>query len=612
MVRVGPRGRQGRWALLWSLMLVLMVAGPPWRLVAAQVPEPPPQEPPTFELPEVIVPGRRPQPLTSTPASVSVITREEIERSGARTVADLLRLLPEVFVRAYGGLGSLAVPSIRGSSPAQVLVLLDGVPLNNVALGQTDLSTISVDAVERIEVLRGPFSAIYGSGALGGAINIIMSRAARRGLLARAGGFDQRSISVTAAGSASAPWQLTVTTDATAGHRDNSDYTGTTAATRFSLSPTTEMLVHYYAADLGTPGDIASPTPNDRQAERRTLLQVESQRPDGTGPRGRLYYVSDYLTFVSPPFGSSTYSSSVLGGELQRAWELRPGRLLTAGLEAQRQRLDALSFGSPTTGEAVIGAGYLQYDAVISARTLSSVGIRLDSHSVYGTTLNPRAGIVYQLSELTRLRATVGRTFRGPTFLELFSPAPFGNPGLLPETAWAAEIGLERRAGGVTVAAVVFGTEATNLIVGGAPPQNVGLASVRGLSAEVRGAASGTTITVNLTLTQAVDRTTGDPLVRVPWFTANLALHRQVTPSSQLSLLAQYVGPRPDLDFSTFPATTVQLPGYVDLRLRYRAETETGWALTVGVDNALDWQYESVKGYPAPGRSVFITATMRF
>ncbi len=609
MVRVGPRGRLGRWALLWSLMLVLIVAGPPWRFVAAQVPEPPPQEPPTFELPEVIVPGRRPQPLTSTPASVSVITREEIEHSGARTVADLLRQLPEVSVRTYGGPGSLAEASIRGSSPAQVLVLLDGVPLNNVALGQTDLTTISVDGVERIELLRGPFGAIYGSGALGGVINVVTSRAPQGQAVARTGGYGQHSVTVSVP-AAAVDGQFTMTADTAGGTRPNSDYTGTTVAGRVNLSPDTRLLLHYYRADLGTPGDVASPTPNDRQAETRTAVQLRWEREDHAGAAGRIYAIFDDLTFAAS-FGTSIYRSSVLGGELQRMWNIGADRQVTAGLEIQRQALAGSVSGTPIDQAQTVGAGYLQYDAAVSDRALVSLGLRTDAHSLYGTTVNPRAGVVVRLDEHTRLRAAVGRTFRGPTFLELFFPL-FGcaNPSLQPETAWAAEVGVERQSGPMLITVTAFGTEATNLIVGGCPPQNVGAASIRGLSVETRAAAGPVLVTANVTATRAIDATTGSPLLRVPGFTANLAVHRQGRGGSVLTLLAAYEGPRLDVDVST--SSTVPMPGYVNLQLRYSLPAAEGWMLTIGVDNVLDQQYETVKGYPAPGRTAFIAATTRF
>src|SRR2546427_10609543 len=124
MLHHGPRGRVGRWAFLWVAVVVGAVT---IQDALAQVPESQPQEPPTFELPEVIVPGKRPQPATSTPASVTVISRDEIERSGARTVADAVRTVAEVSVRAYGGVGGVAQTSIRGPLPRPVVGVLDRV-----------------------------------------------------------------------------------------------------------------------------------------------------------------------------------------------------------------------------------------------------------------------------------------------------------------------------------------------------------------------------------------------------------------------------------------------------------------------------------------------------
>src|SRR3989454_8738120 len=244
MLHHGPRGCVGRWVFLLTGMVTVMLVVFPVPTVIGKTAEPVPVQPPTFELPEVIVPGKRPQPATSTPASVTVISRDEIQRSGARTVADAVRMVAEVSVRAYGGLGELAQPSIRGSSPAQVLVLLDGIPLNSVALGQTDLSTISVAGVECIEILRGPFAAIYGSGALGGVINIITTKAARSQVVGRTGGFGQRSASLAIAGSRGIPWQLTASSDGTGGARPQRDHVGATAAAQVGLFSDTKRGGH--------------------------------------------------------------------------------------------------------------------------------------------------------------------------------------------------------------------------------------------------------------------------------------------------------------------------------------------------------------------------------
>jgi vitamin B12 transporter len=562
------------------------------------------QTPPEFELPEVIIPGRRPQPVVSTPASVTVLTREELESLGIATLAEALQLVPEVFIRAYGGAGSLAEPSIRGFGPGQVLVLLDGVPLNNVALGQADLSTISLNGVERIEVLRGPFAALAGSGALGGVINIVTGRA-RPAATARLGGAGERRLSVSG-GSQTASYGLEL--GGSDGVRQNSDHTEVTARAELRPREGLRLSIHHHRAHLGSPGDLGAPTPLDRQASDRTMVQAQWSAASSL-VRG--YYVSERLVFDTP-FGASTYQAAVAGGEWQRRWALSPSRLLVAGLEVQGQRLDALVFGSTIREDAVLAAGYVQYDTLLSPRTLTSLGIRLDAHSRYGTAVNPRAGIVYSLDERTRVRAAAGRTFRGPTFLHLFFPG-CSNPALSAESAWAAEVGIERTISGGVIGATAFASEARDLISTGCPPINVNEASFRGISLEGRARVSSKTeFRLNLTGQHAVDRETGAPLPRVPALVINAAVTHRLSQMSSLGALLRYVGPRHDLDFSVFPTTPVELPGYVDLGLRYQHRMGDAWTVTVGLDNVLDARYEVVKGFPAPARRVFISASGRF
>jgi len=565
------------------------------------------QEPPVFELPEVVVPGRRPQSAGSTPASVTIITRADLERLGARTVADALRLVPETTVRSYGGFGSLAEPSIRGFGPGQVLVLLDGVPVNNVALGQADLSTISTVGVERIEVLRGAFGSISGSGAVGGVINIVTERAAGTTVAARTSGSGERAVRLS---SGTGGFAVSLEAAGADGSRPNSDAATMTAIARLDLGSGVRINAHHTRMDLGTPGDVALPTPLDRQSLVRTILQ--SQWGAGVDPvRGRVYYIAERLGFSSS-FGTSTYASWIIGGEIQRQWDIAPGRVLVGGLEMQRQSLDALVFGSSILRDAALGAGYLQYDAALSARSLASFAVRVDAHSTYGMSVNPRAGIVVNVNDQLRVRVGAGRTFRGPTYLHLYFPG-CSDPSLRPESAWTAEASVERTSPRAVTTLSAFASEATDLISGGCPPQNIGAASIRGASAEVRGPLTGALSgTLNVTVQQAMDRATGAGLPRVPGFMARAALTHDLGAGSTLTLLADYVGPRPDMDFSAFPAVPVLMPGYLDLALRYHRQSATGWTVIVGIDNLLDASFEVVKGYPAPGRTVFVSASRRY
>ena len=117
---------------------------------------------------------------------------------------------------------------------------------------------------------------------------------------------------------------------------------------------------------------------------------------------------------------------------------------------------------------------------------------------------------------------------------------------------------------------------------------------------------------MNLTVQQSIDRITGDALPRVPWVIARAALTHDLSDASAISVIAEYIGPRIDRDFSVFPAAAVQMPGYVELALRYQRQMASGWMIVAGADNLLDVSYEAVKGYPAPGRTFFLTASKSY
>src|SRR5215469_528007 len=222
----GARGRACR-AVILGLAAVLTL-GPSPR-VLAQSPPPSSSTPPTFELPEVEVAGRRPQLPATTPAAISVVTADEIAAMGALTVADALRVLPEVFLRSSGGPGSLTTMSIRGSSSTQTLVLLDGVPLNRPDQASVDLSTLPIQQVDHIEVMRGAFSAIYGSAAIGGVVNIVTKGRPESSASARIGSYGETSNVLSIGGQSGATTYLMqgVQTGST-GFAPDTDYSNST------------------------------------------------------------------------------------------------------------------------------------------------------------------------------------------------------------------------------------------------------------------------------------------------------------------------------------------------------------------------------------------------
>ncbi|MDR7470263.1 MAG: TonB-dependent receptor [Armatimonadota bacterium] len=565
---------------------------------------------PTFEGEEVTVPGLRPQLSTTTPALVSVLDGEELRRLGFATLGDALRFLAEVSTRAAGGgPGGFTQASIRGSTPQQVLVLVDGVPLNATAQFGVNLSTISLAEVERIEVLRGSYSAIYGN-ALGGVISVRTRSSARSGYSVGGGSFGSAGARLRL-GRVWPGGRIALGAEVlgTSGERPNSDATRWTGTLHLELAGgpqrTLTLIARHSAGAAGLPGPTFFPTAEDRLDDVRSLLALTWEEAGPQTTRARLWWLEDRLGFTSPGF-SSDDRGEALGGAFQRVLRRPDGAVLTWGLELLRTTFSSTSTFAAFQGDAATWAGYLQYDAVLGLKTHLGLGARYDAHPTHGAQVNPRLGFVHLLTDRIRVRGSVGGAFRPPTFFELSYPG-CSNPALRPEEAWAADLGLEAAPRpGLLLRLNGFATDARNLIVGGCNPQNVGSARIAGVSAEAAWRIGEEwTVQGNLTWTDGVDRGTGLRLLRVSPWQAGAVLRRIWPSGGAASLVVNYTSARDDLDTSTFPATRVTLPGYLTVGLRY--ERNFGpLLLLAGVDNLLDARYETLRGYPGQGRTFFV------
>ncbi|MDR7395221.1 MAG: TonB-dependent receptor, partial [Armatimonadota bacterium] len=403
------------------------------------------QEIPTFEGEEVVVSGRRPEPVRSSPAYVTVLSGEQLRRLGLRTVGEALRYLAEVYVREnYSGPGGLLQPSVRGSSPQQVLVLLDGVPLNATAQLGVNLATLSLAEVDRVEVLRGPYSALWGSGALGGVVHVVTRPTNRLRLRAGYGGAADSLAALSVGGQAQGTrYAVGVEHLGSGGYQPNGDASRWTGTLHLGVESQRgsrwTFQVHHTDAGYGVPGATNSfcyPCP-DRQSDRRTVLQLAWDRTaaDGGGQRLRLWWYGDSLDYRASGYSSSA-SGQAYGAEWQDVRRLPGAGVLTVGGEWQQAAYGFRSTFGGFDGTAQVGAAFAQYDVPVSDRTLLGLGLRADLHSAYGGQLNPRVGFVHFVTDTLRVRGGVGRTFRGPTFAELYFPG-CSNPNLLPESAWS-------------------------------------------------------------------------------------------------------------------------------------------------------------------------------
>lgn len=591
--------------MLTRVLLVvfsLVFVAPPSRLSAQ---EPPPE----FELPDVISPGRRPQRASATPASVSVLTAADLRRLGVRTVGEALAFVPETLARAYGGPGSLITPSIRGSSAEQVLILLDGVPLNSAFSGNVDLSTIPIDDIERIEVLRGPFSAIYGSGALGGVISIVTRQRGRTS--ASGGGGSAGHVSFSVSGGRDS--RLTLRYDQASGARTNSDFTGghvSLAVSEANGGRSWDLRLFGTQASRGAPGSTLFPSSLARQDDSRLMASFTTERVRGPATdRARLSFHYDRIAFRNPAFGiNDTHEGTTWSAEWQRAIRTTAMGVVTLGAEVAVQSLASTSVGPRS---ATVGAIYLQDDRALGPRTLLSAGLRADWNSAYGVQLNPRLGIVYFVRPGTRLRFAVGRTFRGPAFADLYFPFDGfvrGNPALRPEQAWSADLGLGSTIRPGLVARITgFYSDVRDLIIYVPDamfvfsPQNVGAASIRGASIELEGAINARWIVrASSTWLRATDNATGLDLPNRPRYAGAVVLTARLSAGASVTGSAIYVGDR----FAD-SANTIRLPGYFTAGLSAQAPIAPGLFARATVSNLFDARYEPVQGYPSPGRSVF-------
>jgi len=620
-----PAVRAGRIIHAPALVLAGVISLLSPAATAQQVPPPPsdqtpPSTPPTFQLPEVEVAGRRPQLPATSPASISVITAEEIAAMGALTVADVLRVLPEVSIRSTGGPGSLTTMSIRGSSSTQTLVMLDGVPLNRPDQATVDLSTLPIQQVDHIEVLRGPFSAIYGSATIGGVVNIVTRRQPESSASVRVGSYGEASNVLAIGGAAgTATYRIQGIQTGSTGFAPDTDYSNSTvmATIRWpagagNLTLTADRLYHI----TGAPGPLPFPDTLARLWEGRTVLDAtwRTGRADGPGTLLRVYRTYDDVNFLSPAIAfQSEDLADVWGAQAQVVLDAGGGSLLTFGADYQNEVIfhtDNTAVVFPAQG-ADLGV-YTQYDWRVSPAVLVSLGAREDDFTfLYGSQLNPRGGVLVLLGERLLFRAAAGRTFRAPTFDEL-APGLFGNPNLQPETAWSYDASFEYAlASGLTLTVGGYYKDATNLIVSPPPlfvPINVGHAVVTGGSIELLGRlAPRWFVRANFTDQRAEDVATGLEVVDVPRTLGNLELDYEPVAGASVALVVGYAG-----DIFADAANTVVVPGRWLTSVVVTWPFAAGFSVQAGVANVFDVQYEEALGFPEPGRRYFMTVGKSF
>jgi vitamin B12 transporter len=407
--------------------------------------------------------------LSRMPTNVSVLTAEEIRESGGKTLADVLDRVVSADVTRAGGLGSFATVRLRGvPSSAHVQVVVDDRPVGGASLQFADLSQIPADDIERVEVVRGGSSVLYGANTVGGVVHVITKRQKEEGSRSSIG-YESRSFKtqvyrgdfgVRANGF---DGYVNASRYFTDGFQQNEDGENMSVAGNggysFANGARVSLDLSRSDNDIGDPQGTLLPPEQWDGSRERTAANV-SQRIEQDINAGRLYaavplgpavvettfFGSDQDYRVLPAKGASPTTDQdnrVLGGDARVRF---PWGSLLGGSYERDVRFSA---GSPNLH--VTDWGLYAQQTVAWGRLDLIPAFRFDQHGAFGNVHNPRFTAVLRLSDAWKLSANASRSFRAPTLVQLYEDFPafkfFGNRQLRPETAWTYDFGVQYRSG---------------------------------------------------------------------------------------------------------------------------------------------------------------------
>jgi outer membrane cobalamin receptor len=620
MTRPQRAASLGAALLLWAAAAATAAPGDAWA-------QPAPDTSRVVVLDPVVVTVTHLEVLRSRlPNAVSVITREQIRESGAASVLAVVHeRVPGVFVTQRGVLGygvaqgAAGRVTIRGagSSPnTQVLVMTDGRPQMMGLMGHPVPDTHMSSGVERVEVVRGPASVLYGTSAMGGVVNVITRRQWLPGAGAEGsmsyGTYGTRRLegAVQYGVGGSSGFTVTGNSYRTDGHRSWSSFGVDNVSVRGStqLRPGLALLADIAVADLRTfdPGPLSAPRTDNRVDILRgsTGLSLEN-RSDGLAGVTRVF-VNRGRHLIHDGFHSGDYTAGV---QLHQGLRLDGGRTLTVGGDARRfggsaeNETTGVDWGSHSADEFGV---FAMLHAPVMARVVGTGGARMNHHSAYGLEVAPQLGAAVHLTAGTTLRAHTARGFRSPTLRELYLfPAP--TPELRPERAWSHEVSVLQQVGAATsVELAVYRMSGSNLIrTTGAPPnlrlENTGRFEHRGGEVAV----------------------TTSPLPRLEidasWGWLDVGELTQAHPKHQFGGGARYSADRVTLRVGAQHIAGLygadgarnRLPDYTVVNARIAVRAPGRVTVFAAGENLLDQQYQVMAGYPMPGRGITVGVQAR-
>ncbi len=606
-------------------------------------------------LSDVVVTATKTQtPYYSIGSSVSVITSEEISQKQLTGVVDVLREIPGLSVFQLGGPGMLAYVNMRGANTNHTLVIIDGAEMNDPSSPSNafDFSSLNTNDIEKIEVVRGPQSTLYGSDAIAGVINIFTkhgngkphysftgeggSNGFYRGNLSLSGSSRLLNYFVSAGRIASSGISAA---DSKFGNEEKDGFGNNTAAANLNFNFTNWMKLNLiykftkFNSDLDQNdkfGDDLNYTYKFEEQLFKSGFNFSffegqwDQQLNATFVK-RFSNTIDGIDSFRPTTSSDNHTDAKrIKFDWQNNLHFINNNLITFGLEAEIEKANTSYYSTSEWGpyESVFpnqslrtSGVYLQDQINLSNKLFTTVGLRYDDNQKFGGITTFRIAPAYLISSTdTKLRATYGTGFKAPSLYYLFDPL-FGNPDLKPEKSKGFDFGFDQIFfnGKVQVSATYFNLQLENMFGFDTAYRtiNIAKASSKGLelSASINNF-NGISVNANYTYTSAKDEYEGTadynkPLIRRPAHKFFIGINYEPMSDINLGMQISYSGKRDDKDFSNFQSVRVTLPDYTLMNITASYKFLDYATLRARIENLFDRKYEEVLYYGTLGRSFY-------
>lgn len=560
----------------------------------------------------IVTATRTEAPLSDAIVPVTVITREDIELSMATDLAELLRLQTGIDIGRNGGPGQATSIFLRGTESNHTLVMVDGVRINPGTLGGAAVQHIAPQLIERVEIVKGARSALFGTDAIGGVINVITRRADSAFLETGlgAGSFDTRSGFVSGGNHGeNGEFGVTVNWQDTAGYAPRTDSDIERGYDNLSLNlygarrfASSEVVLRHWQTEGTVEYLDFFLNPVDQDFENSTTAAELSTR---VGDNGNSKLIASFMTDdISQNQSSDFVKSERVSLDWQYSHALS-NHLLTGGVYYVDENASSLSFGSGFDEDTEVKAVFLQ-DQWSHERHKVFGALRVTDHETFGNHTTWNAEYAFELSDAWTLNAGIGHAFRAPDATDRYGFG--GDPDLDPELSDEVQFSLRYAPGtGHFVNIEVYANDIDDLIEFDLQTftlRNIARAEIRGAQVAYEYRGESFAIHAEVTRQQAEDASTGSRLLRRADESASVSYTQDIG-GHRIGLSIVAAGDREDFG-------GVRLDGYVVANLTGQISLSDSWAVHARVENLFDTEYETAANYRMQELSGFVELKYRW